>query len=164
RLVAIATKGENKVRLEVPSYEAKSLEKGQKARIITRDSIGDKTYIGYVDKVAASAKKSIKGNNKVVSVEVAITGKNNLKPGFIADVEISKKAKEDVPIVNNFSVLEEKGRYFVYVIKNGLAKKREIHIGARSLNNYEVLDLPVGTKVIVNPFKVKIGEKVKVVN
>ncbi|MDP0506686.1 MAG: efflux RND transporter periplasmic adaptor subunit [Fusobacterium sp. JB019] len=163
RLVAIAAKGENRVILEIPSYEAETLEKGQSARIITRDSMGDNTYTGYVDKVSSAARSSAKGNNKVVSVEVAITGENNLKPGFVADVEISKKAKEDVPVVNNFSVLEESGRYFVFVVENGVAKKREVKIGARSLNNYEVLDLPVGTEVIVNPFKVKSGEKVKVV-
>ncbi|MFK4785452.1 efflux RND transporter periplasmic adaptor subunit [Fusobacterium sp. MFO224] len=163
RLVAIAAKGENRVILEVPSYEAETLAKGQKAKIITRDSSGDNTYVGYVDKVSSAAVSSAKGNNKVVSVEIAVTGENNLKPGFIADVQISKKEKADVPVVNNFSVLEEGGKYFVYVIENGLAKKREVQIGARSLNNYEVLDLPVGTQVIVNPFKVKAGEKVKVV-
>jgi multidrug efflux pump subunit AcrA (membrane-fusion protein) len=163
RLLAIATKGENRVALEVPSYEAETLEKGQRAVITTRDSREKNTYEGYVNKVSSSAMESQRGNNKIVSVEIGITGENDLKPGFIADVEISKKEKSNVPVISNFSVIEENGKYFVYVIKDGLAEKTEVEIGARSLNNYEVLNLPVGTEVIVNPFKVRAGEKVKVV-
>ncbi|MFA6878629.1 MAG: HlyD family efflux transporter periplasmic adaptor subunit, partial [Fusobacterium sp.] len=163
RLLAIATKGENRVMLEVPSYEAETLEKGQKAVITTRDSSKKNKYEGYVNKVSSSAMESQRGNDKIVSVEIGITGENDLKPGFIADVEISKKEKSNVPVISNFSVIEENGKYFVYIIKDGLAEKTEVEIGARSLNNYEVLNLPVGTEVIVNPFKVRDGEKVKVV-
>ena len=66
-------------------------------------------------------------------------------------------------MINSFSVQESDGRYYVYVVENGVAKKQEVKVGGRTTSSYEVLDLPIGTKVVVNPFKIKNGDKVKVV-
>ena len=69
-----------------------------------------------------------------------------------------------MPLINSFSVIEENGEHYVYINENGKAKKQKIKVGARTANSYEVLDLPVGTEVIVNPFKVRNGEKVRIVD
>lgn len=52
---------------------------------------------------------------------------------------------------------------YIYIVEQGKVKKIELKIGARSKSYNEVLNLPAGTKFIVNPFKVEEGEKVKVV-
>ena len=165
RLLAVSTTGGNRVNVEVPLYQSSAIAKGQPAIIVSRDSDGDKQYKGKVEKVSTAAvdSKYSKTKEKVIQVEVSIDEENNLRPGFIADVEISGQAKTAVPVVNSFSVIEEDGEYFVYINDGGRARKQKVNVGARTANSYEILDLPVGTQVIVNPFKVRNGEKIRVV-
>lgn len=165
RLLAVSTTGGNRVNVEVPLYQASAIAKGQPAIIVSRDSDGDKQYKGKVEKVSTAAvdSKYSKTKEKVIQVEVSIDEENDLRPGFIADVEISGQAKTAVPVVNSFSVIEEDGEYFVYINDGGRARKQKVNVGARTVNSYEILDLPVGTQVIVNPFKVRNGEKIRVV-
>lgn len=165
RLLAVSTTGGNRVNVEVPLYQSSAIAKGQPAIIVSRDSDGDKQYKGKVEKVSTAAvdSKYSKTKEKVIQVEVSIEEENDLRPGFIADVEISGQAKTAVPVVNSFSVIEEDGEYFVYINDGGRARKQKVNVGARTVNSYEILDLPVGTQVIVNPFKVRNGEKIRVV-
>lgn len=165
RLLAVSTTGGNRVNVEVPLYQSSAIAKGQPAIIVSRDSDGDKQYKGKVEKVSTAAvdSKYSKTKEKVIQVEVSIDEKNDLRPGFIADVEISGQAKTAVPVVNSFSVIEEDGEYFVYINDGGRARKQKVNVGARTVNSYEILDLPVGTQVIVNPFKVRNGEKIRAV-
>ena len=165
RLLAVSTTGGNRVNVEVPLYQSSVIAKGQPAIIVSRDSDGDKQYKGKVEKVSTAAvdSKYSKTKEKVIQVEVSIDEKNDLRPGFIADVEISGQAKTAVPVVNSFSVIEEDGEYFVYINDGGRARKQKVNVGARTVNSYEILDLPVGTQIIVNPFKVRNGEKIRVV-
>ncbi len=165
RLLAVSTTGGNRVNVEVPLYQSSAIAKGQPAIIVSRDSDGDKQYKGKVEKVSTAAvdSKYSKTKEKVIQVEVSIDEENDLRPGFIADVEISGQAKTGVPVVNSFSVIEEDGEYFVYINDGGRARKQKVNVGARTVNSYEILDLPVGTQVIVNPFKVRNGEKIRVV-
>lgn len=165
RLLAVSTTGGNRVNVEVPLYQSSAIAKGQPAIIVSRDSDGDKQYKGKVEKVSTAAvdSKYSKTKEKVIQVEVSIDEKNDLRLGFIADVEISGQAKTAVPVVNSFSVIEEDGEYFVYINDGGRARKQKVNVGARTVNSYEILDLPVGTQVIVNPFKVRNGEKIRVV-
>ncbi len=165
RLLAVSTTGGNRVNVEVPLYQSSAIAKGQPAIIVSRDNDGDKQYKGKVEKVSTAAvdSKYSKTKEKVIQVEVSIDEENDLRPGFIADVEISGQAKTAVPVVNSFSVIEEDGEYFVYINDGGRARKQKVNVGARTVNSYEILDLPVGTQVIVNPFKVRNGEKIRVV-
>lgn len=165
RLLAVSTTGGNRANVEVPLYQSSAIAKGQPAIIVSRDSDGDKQYKGKVEKVSTAAvdSKYSKTKEKVIQVEVSIDEENDLRPGFIADVEISGQAKTAVPVVNSFSVIEEDGEYFVYINDGGRARKQKVNVGARTVNSYEILDLPVGTQVIVNPFKVRNGEKIRVV-
>ena len=163
RVVSIAIPGESRVTLELPTYQVDSVKKGDIAYVISREGDG-KRYKAIVEKASVSAVSSNYGSNKVIAVEVLVTESNSLRPGFVADVELSTKPKKDVLMINSFSVIEESGNYYVYVVENGKAKKQKVNIGFKSSNNYEVLDLAEGTEVIVNPFKVKEGVKVKVVD
>lgn len=165
RLLAISTSGENKVSVEVPLYQAATIKKGQPALVISREFDGDMEYKGVVERVstAAVASRYDKGSNdKVIQVEIGIENNNNLSPGFMVDVEISGQAKTAVPVVNSFSVIEENGEYYVYINDEGRARKQKVSVGARTAGSYEILDLPIGTQVVINPFKVRNGERIRV--
>ncbi|MGX6591135.1 efflux RND transporter periplasmic adaptor subunit [Cetobacterium ceti] len=166
RLLAIGPEGESIVRVEIPLYQASSIKIGDGARVISRDMDGDKTYSGVVTSVSSVAQESYLNpgkDNKVVMAEVKIEGKNSLNPGFQTDVEIAGKKRDSIPLVNAFSVLDENGKHYVYLIENGKAIKTPVKIGMKTVSAYEILDLPVGSEIALNPFKVRDGERVKVV-
>lgn len=166
RVMSVALPGQTRVNLEVPVYQAGTLSKGQDATIISREGGSGNKYKGKVDKVSSFAVKSKlgKSTDKVIAVEVLIDGENDLKPGFIADVQVKGNSKKQGLMVNSFSVIEENGDYYVYINDNGKAQKQQIKVGLRDSNGYEILNLPSGTEIIVNPFKVRNGEKIRVVN
>lgn len=166
RVMSVALPGQTRVNLEVPVYQAGTLSKGQDAIIISRENGSNNRYKGKIDKVSSFAVKSKlgKSSDKVIAVEVLIDGENDLKPGFIADVQVKGNSKKQGLMVNSFSVIEETGEYYVYINDNGKAQKQKIKVGLRDSNGYEILNLPSGTEIIVNPFKVRNGEKIRVVN
>ncbi|WP_297434357.1 HlyD family efflux transporter periplasmic adaptor subunit [uncultured Cetobacterium sp.] len=166
RLLSISPKGESTVKVEVPMYQANSVSPKQKAIVRSSSSEGDLTYEGVVSRVSSVARESILGGkkDKVIEVEVKITQENNLKPGFITDVEISNESTRSVATVSSFSVIEEGDKNFVYTVEDGRVRKTEVKLGAKTSTDYEVLNLPLGTEVVINPFKVNSGERVKAVS
>lgn len=165
RLLTISPRGESTVKVEVPMYQAASVFPKQKAIVRSSSADGDLIYEGIVSRVSKVARESILGgkNDKVIEVEVRVSEENTLKPGFITDVEISSEGSRSVAAISPFSVVEEGSKNFVFIVDNGRAKKTEVEIGAKTTTEYEVLNLPLGTEVIINPFKVSNGERVKAV-
>lgn len=164
RLLSISVLGKSKLKLKLLPYQSENLKKGQKAKIIFENSSCKKIYDGVVERVSYIAKSSAEGKRKVVDVEIGVIGKNNLNPGFTGTVEIFKREKFNVPVINIFSVVENNGKYYIYTIdKHNKAVKKEIKVGIKSKELYEVLNLSSGIKIIRNPFKLKEGDKVKVV-
>lgn len=165
RLLAISPKGESTVKVEVPMYQASSVSPKQKAIIRSSSSGGDLMYEGVVSRVSSVARGSVLGgkNDKVVEVEVKVSETNDLKPGFITDVEITNDSTRSVATVSSFSVIEEGDKNYVYIVDEGKVRKTEVKIGAKTSTDYEVLNLPLGTEVVINPFKVSNGERVKAV-
>lgn len=165
RLLAISPKGESTVKVEVPMYQASTILPKQKAIVKSLSSEGDLIYDGVVSRVSSIARESILGgkNDKVIEIEIKVLGSANLKPGFLTDVEISTKSNRSVATISSFSVIEEEDKRFVYIVDEGKIRKTEVKIGAKTSTDYEVLNLPIGTEVVINPFKVSDGEKVKAV-
>lgn len=166
RLLSISPKGESIVKVEIPMYQASSVTLNQRAIVRTSSSEGDLTYEGVVSRVSSVARESVLGGkkDKVIEVEVKISEKNNLKPGFITDVEITNESTRSVATVPSFSVVEEGDKSYVYVVEDGKVRKTEVKLGAKTLTDYEVLNIPLGTEVVINPFKVSNGERVKAVS
>lgn len=166
RLLAISPIGESVVKVEIPLYEAANIKIGNSAKIIYWDIDGRKSYLGEIIEISSIAQPSEINpgkNNKVIVGEIKIIGDNKLNPGFLVDVELKGKSKESILLVNSFSVLDENGKNYVYLIKDGKAIKTLVNIGAKTLNSYEILNLPEGSEIALNPFKLRNGERVKVV-
>lgn len=165
RLLAISPSGKNIIKVEVPMYQASTIELNQRAIIRANGYEGELKYNGLVSRVSNVAKESSLGNKneKVIEVEVKIQGENSLKPGFITDVEIASEKRKEVLTVNSFSVIEKEGDSYVYLVVDGVAKKTLVDVGTKTATEYEILNLNEGSKVVVNPFKVRDGEKVKAV-
>lgn len=166
RLLSISPIGESIVKVEIPMYQASSVALNQRAIVRASSSEGDLTYEGVVSRVSSVARESVLGGkkDKVIEVEVKISEKNNLKPGFITDVEITNESTRSVATVPSFSVVEEGDKSYIYVVEDGKVRKTEVKLGAKTLTDYEVLNIPLGTEVVINPFKVSNGERVKAVS
>lgn len=165
RLLGISPKGESVVKVEVPLYGASSIALNQNAVVRSSSVDGDLMYEGVVSRVSSVARESVLGGkkDKVVEIEVKISAENNLKPGFITDVEITNNSMRDVATVSSFSVMEEADRTFVYIVQDGRVRKTEVKVGAKTSTEYEVLNLPLGTEVVINPFRVTNNQRVRAV-
>ena len=82
RIVSVAVPGESRVVLELPTYQVGSIKKGDSAYVISREGTEEKRYKGIVEKASSTAVSSNYGSNKVISVEILVTEKNDLRPGF----------------------------------------------------------------------------------
>ena len=124
----------------------------------------EKKYNGKVVSISSVAQVIKNGNNeeRYLTATVELDGSIGLLPGVNVGVEISGKALNGINVVDAFSVIEENGKNYVYIVENNRARKVEIQTGIKTLSKYEVLNLPEGMEVVVNPFKVRDGEKVMV--
>ena len=162
KLISVVPDGSYMVKVDVPLYMASLIEKGQKAIVTVSDSKSEKTYEGVVEKVSQGAKIVENENfkDKVVEVYLDIENPEGLKLGYYTSVNIQGTKSEDSLTVNSFSVLEEDGNRFVYVLENGVAKKTLIKTGKVDSFRIEILNLQEGTPIVVNPFEVHENEKI----
>jgi len=165
KLMTIAPYDNLMVKVDVPVQQVANLKEGMGVNVGSRDNKSE-IYKGSVTKVANIAKLVQKENyvDRVVEVEIAMDGTGKLKPGYLVNVEFLGSKKSDILVVDSFSVIQDDGKDYVYVVEDGIVEKKEINTGIKTLSKYEVLNLPEGTSVVMNPFKVKEGEAVKVKN
>ncbi|MGL4934509.1 MAG: HlyD family efflux transporter periplasmic adaptor subunit [Cetobacterium sp.] len=163
RLLAISPKASSIIKIDVPLHESYSIGLNQRAIVRSSSIDGDLFYEGVVSRISNVATLTRK-NDKAIEVEIKVSTENNLKPGFIADVEIQNNFIKNTSILNSFSIIEEGSRSFVYIVKDGKAHKTEVQVEAKINKGYEILNLPVGTEVIINPFRVSNGQRVKVID
>lgn len=165
RLLSIASVKDFLVKLEVPLRQFKSIEQGQEARVFTKRYFEGREYTGEVSRIANIAKS--KGNrgqgDRVIEVEILVKDAEGMKPGFLAEVELKTDFNKKVVTLTPFSIINENGTSFVYVLDGDTVHKTEVKLGKKGSTKYEVLNLALGTEVVVNPFKVKDGQKVEVI-
>lgn len=152
------------VKVLIPIYQSQGVSTGANVDIISKGSLEEKKYRGKVVSISSVAQVVKNGNNeeRYLTATVKLDGSQGLLPGVNVGVEISGKALNGINVVDAFSVIEENGKNYVYIVENNRARKVEIQTGIKTLSKYEVLNLPEGMEVVVNPFKVRDGEKVLV--
>ena len=153
------------VKVDMPVNQVSNIEENMEVNVESREN-NSKIYKGRIAKIANIAKLVKKENyvDRMVEVEIAMDGTGKLKPGYLVNVEFLGTKKNDILVVDSFSVLEKDGKDYVYVVEDGVVEKREIRTGMKTLSKYEVLGMPEGTSIVMNPFKVKEGEIVKIKN
>jgi multidrug efflux pump subunit AcrA (membrane-fusion protein) len=152
------------VKVLIPIYQSQGISKGANVDVISKGSLEEKRYKGKVVRVSNIAIMKKEGNReeRYITATVGLDDSEGLLPGANVGVEIAGKELNGLNVVDAFSVIEENGKNYVYVVENGRARKSEVEVGVKTLSKYEILNLPLGTKVVVNPFKVRDGEKVEV--
>jgi len=164
KLLSLSPGKEFLIKLDVPLSQSQWIKLGQKAIIVPRGSFEKSSYSGEVSDIAKIAKfKEEQGNqNRILEIEILVEDPKGMKPGYMTSVELNINHQDKVKAINSFSIIEEDGTSYVYVLEGDVANKTRVDLGIKTLSKYEVLNLPLGTQIIVNPFKVKDGQKVTV--
>nr|WP_295970591.1 efflux RND transporter periplasmic adaptor subunit [uncultured Bacillus sp.] len=139
-------------------YDTLKVAADQKV-ILTSDAVPGEKWEGKVAKIGLIPKDNTlaaQGENQAVQypVIVNVTSSNiQLKPGFqlIMEIETEKKKGLVIPVQ---AVSSEGSRSFVYIVKEGKAKRKEVQTGTASGKNIEITKgLKVNDEVIVEPIE-----------
>jgi len=165
KLLSLSPGKEFLVKLDVPLSQSKWIKLGQKALIVTNGNFEKSSYSGEVSYIAKIAKiKDYQGiERRILEIEVLVEDPEGMKPGYITNVELNISHQEKINAINPFSLIEEDGISYVYVLEDDIVNKTRVDIGLKTPSRYEVLNLPLGTEIVVNPFKVKDGQRVTVI-
>lgn len=89
-----------------------------------------------------------------------------LKPGFFAEVTIPALTKPNAVVLPESTLLSQEGKYFVFVVQEGVAYRREVETGIRLEGKVEIVKgIQKGEKVItVGHEQLSDGMKVKLIN
>ncbi|HDO36613.1 MAG TPA: efflux RND transporter periplasmic adaptor subunit, partial [Nitrospirae bacterium] len=135
----------------VDEADAAKVSKGQEVRIIM-DAYPDKVFYGTVSAISPVVLgKRLESKTFRVKVDF----KNHppmLKLGMSADVEIIVGKVRDSLIVPTQSIMEVKGKRYVYMISDNKARYREVQTGLYNWNFTEVgSGLKDGDVIVTNP-------------
>lgn len=112
----------------------------------------DQELEGKVVSIAPIATKQGNINRFKTEVEI-IDDLGLLRPGMFVNTEIQTNYLESTLSVPPLAVLGQEEKY-VMVLKDGIAEKREVELGLRTLTKVEVKGINEGEKVIVGPYPV----------
>lgn len=128
---------------------------------------------------AEAAWQGYKIEGKVVQVDMAMNQLKNafralvefdnpdnlLKAGTTVEIKIATSQKPDAIVVKRQNVLKENGSFFVYVVKEGKAEKRQVKTGRQQVLDVEIVaGLNPGDELVVEGNSLlQPGSKVKVV-
>ena len=153
------------VKVDFTDYDAKNIKLGQKA-IITSDALPEgETLTGVVTEIASTATKDESYNESKVEIEIKFSNLEIfLKPGNVVNVKVLYLEEVNVIKVPYTAVLDENGRFYVFVVdeKSQIVKK-EVTVGSTD-NNYYHIKTGISEKetLIKNAdANLKNGEKVK---
>ncbi len=148
----------------IDEVDAPSVKTGMPARI-TLDAFQNRQYDGHVRRVAPYVLEAEK-QSRTVEIEAEIdsqNGRENLLPGYSADVEIVIARHDDVLRVPTAAIIE--GKRVLIVDADGVVASRDIKTGIGNWEYTEVLEgLAANDKVITSIDRegVVAGAKVKI--
>ncbi|ASS88849.1 hypothetical protein GLN3_17325 (plasmid) [Geobacillus lituanicus] len=157
-LVHIGDTTKFKVEGFISEYDSLKIKKGQHVTIKS-EVIPDQEWKGKVSKIGIMPNPTNQideGNSTNTSVQYPIevlVESNNLsaKPGFrvIMEIEADKRKVSTLPLK---AIKQEGDHYFVFIIKDGKAVKKEVQIGLTQDQFVEIKKgLTEEDKVIINP-------------
>ena len=160
----IADLSDIKIVLEVPEYDVKDIELGQKLMIKPEVFEKKKSYPGVITKISRISKVSETTSENVLEVEVkpdeAIP---YIVPGFKVSAVIYLEQRDSGILIPKTAILEEAGKYYVFVSSDdGVLSKRIIEIENIKGDDIVVKNgLKAGENILITPDEnLKEGSKV----
>ena len=154
-----------RVEVSLSDTEVKNIEVGQRVEI-TSDVLPDGEKLeGYVSQISGVAKKNSSLDESDTVVKIKMNETKGLKPGVTIKATIFYKESKNVTKLPYSSVINENGKYYVFVVgKGNKVLKREVKVGLNDDSYYEITSgVSLGEKVItVADEALKDGQKIKI--
>lgn len=153
------------IKVNISEYDISKVKLGQEVEIAT-DAIEGEVFRGKISSISPVATISQVGQSTETVVGVAIDVLDShplLKPGFSCKVKITADKKQNCLVVPFDAIItENSGAKVVFVVEEGIARRREIQTGIESDFTVEVLKgLKENETIIINPSpEIKDGTRV----
>jgi len=137
---------------------------GNQGSTVNLEAYPGKKFTGAVIKVADTATKNEAGATAFdVTIGLA-TADINLKIGMTGTANVIVATKQSALVIPIESIVEKKGRKYVFKVKDGKARLSEIKTGIVSENSVEATSgVEIGDKVVVKGVeKLKDGQRVSI--
>ena len=150
------------VRATVDEFDARRVRLDQEARV-TLDAFPGRTLRGRVYKISPAVSGE-RQEARTFTIRVSLEeGKELLKPGMSADVEVIVARRPGALFVPTQALLEREGKRWVYKIIDGRARLVPVRVGESNWQSTEVLDgLTEGEQVVINPDTTGLADGVRV--
>ena len=124
------------VEIGVSEKDIASVKVGKEVSVRV-DSLPDKSIKGKVTNISPVPKEP----SKTYPVKILIDNKEKLfKPGMFTTVEILIEARKNIIGIPKTAVIQENGRHYVFVEKEGKAIKKEVSVGMVNDGYQEIND------------------------
>jgi len=139
------------VRATVDEFDARQIRLGQEVRV-TLEALPGRTLRGRLYKISPAVSGE-RQEARTFSIRVALEeGKEFVKPGMSADVEVIVARRRDALFVPTQAILEREGKKKVYVVSDARARLTTVKVGENNWNSTEILEgLREGDRVVVTP-------------
>lgn len=151
-----------KISAGIPERFVEEVKKGSQVKI-TFDVFPGEEFSGSVSYVSPT----LSVTNRTFEIEMVIPNKDGkLKPEMSANILIEKSVITDAIVLPQDLIIDFGNDKFVYVLENGIARKKIISLGGRSNNNVHVTSgLNSGDVLISEGYQsVSDGDKVQIIN
>ncbi len=150
------------VRATVDEFDARQIRLGQEARV-SLEALAGRTLRGRVYKISPAVSGERQAA-RTFSVRVALEeGKEFVKPGMSADVEVIVARRKNALFVPTQAILDREGKKRIYVVSEGRARATTVRVGESNWTATEILEgLREGDRVVINPDTAGLSDGAKV--
>jgi len=136
KVFAIASFNPLVARVFVPESEMGRLKAGQPVKILI-DADGHEIHEGRVARISPVVDPA----SGTVKTTIEVTGSSHekLKPGMFARLKIITDTRSETLVVPKRALVSDDGKQTLYVVEDGLARKREVSIGYEDEGQVEIL-------------------------
>jgi len=147
-----------KVKADVPESYAGSVSQGDNVKVVIPDANDS-----LVAKVTFAA-KVIDPTSRSFGIEIKLPSKKDLRPNMTAILKIASYTHPGAIVVPLKAVQKSEQGDYVFVAENGVAKRKEVKVGATSGSQSEILSgLAPGEELITDgAADIEDGDRVKV--
>jgi membrane fusion protein, multidrug efflux system len=142
-LFTVSNTSRYKAVIWIPDSEINRVKKGQKATA----KWNDVSFNGAVSSVALAMDQG----RKAFRAEIVFKDKTRyMASGVTVEISIDTMSIPNTIVIDRSNMVENEGRFYLWVVENDKAVKREITVGSNNGIRYQVTDgLSVGDKLIV---------------
>jgi RND family efflux transporter MFP subunit len=160
------------VTVNVPAYSREGVRPGQEALVIVRSDAIARLAAGnvptddedFVRGTVFAVNPAVSPGGRAIQVKVRVTERVSLlKDGLFVSVWLAAEKRADVVLVPSQSLVYEDNRPHVFVVENGIARRRSVTLGLQEFTTQEITDgLQEGELVVTDGrFQVSQGAAVR---